>query len=116
EILVTDRDAQSQEQAARLEPLQAALECLGRELQAARSDYEVQRTQASRVPQLQNQLDEARTENRRLFTHTPYGICQYARGGGLTHLNHALVALLGYRTADELRTVDFATTVFESAG
>ena len=27
----------------------------------------------------------------------------------------ALVRLLGYRTADELRTVDFATTVFESA-
>ena len=83
-------------------------------MEATRSDREVLRTEADRVPQLQNQLDESRAENRRQFEQTPYGICRCGRDGALEHVNHALVALLGYRTSDELRTVDFATTIFES--
>ena len=98
-----------------IEQLQGALEARGQELEATRSDREVLRNEADRVPQLQNQLDESRAENRRQFEQTPYGICRCSRDGALEHVNHALVALLGYRTSDELRTVDFATTIFESA-
>ena len=95
-----------------IEQLQGALEARGQDLEATRSDREVLRTEADRVPQLQNQLDDSRAENRRQFEQTPYGICRCGRDGALKHVNHALVALLGYRTSDELRTVDFATKVF----
>lgn len=98
-----------------IEQLEGALEARGQELEAARSEREALRTQADRVPQLQHELDDSRAQHRRQFRHTPYGICRCARDGTLEHVNHALVALLGYRTFDELRTVDFATTVFESA-
>ena len=59
-----------------IEQLQGALEARGQELEATRSDREVLRTEANRVPQLQNQLDDSWAENRRQFEQTPYGICQ----------------------------------------
>jgi chromosome segregation ATPase len=97
-----------------IEQLQEALEALGQQLEATRSDRELLRTEADRVPQLQNQLDDSWAENRRQFEQTPYGICRCGRDGALKHVNHALVALLRYRTSDELRTVDFANNIFES--
>jgi PAS domain S-box-containing protein len=66
------------------------------------------------MPQLLKQLDDSRAENRRLFEQTPFGICRCDRDGALEHVNHALVALLGYRTSDDLLKVNFATRVFES--
>jgi nitrogen-specific signal transduction histidine kinase len=42
-------------------------------------------------------------------------MCRVNRDGAITRANRALVRLLGYRHADELRKVDFANTVFESA-
>jgi nitrogen-specific signal transduction histidine kinase len=74
----------------------------------------VLRIEANRVPQLQTRLDESWAENRRQFEQAPYGVCRCGRDGTLEHVNHALVALLRYRTSDELRTVDLANTIFES--
>jgi nitrogen-specific signal transduction histidine kinase len=97
-----------------IDQLQGALEARGQELEATRSDREVLRTQADRVPQLQNQLEDTWAENRRQFERTPYGICRVGRDGALKHVNHALVALLRYRTGDDLLRVDFAHNIFES--
>lgn len=88
---------------------------LRQELEEARRHREALRTEADRVPQLQNRLEESQKESRRQFESTPNGICRCGLDGAIKHVNRALVRLLGYRTADELRKVDFATTIFESA-
>ncbi len=95
--------------------LQAELAAVSRELDATRGQRDALRIEADRVPPLQTQLDERRAEIRRLFEHTPYGISRWNRDGVVTHVNRALVRLLGYRSADDLRSVDFTTRVFESA-
>ena len=142
--LLTDRDAQLQqltdrhlasEQAAREalaeieSKLQAAVEAgraeagtlqsdiknLKRELEITTKDRDALRAKADRLPHLQTQLDESRAEIRRLLEHSPYGICRVTRDGSIVRVNRALLRLLGYRTADELRSTDFATGVFPSA-
>jgi len=95
--------------------LQGELNTLRQELEETRSHREALRNEADRLPQLQNQLDESQKENRRQFERAPYGMCRCSPDGAVKHVNRALVGLLGYRTADELRKADFATTVFESA-
>jgi PAS domain S-box-containing protein len=107
-LAVEARDRQRSE----IEQLHAELETLDYELEGTRRDREVLRTE---VPLLQNQLDQSRAENRRQFEDTPYGMCRCRPDGAIMHVNHALVELLGYRTADEVRSLDFATAVFESA-
>jgi PAS domain S-box-containing protein len=144
EAQVTERDAQLQEQAANLRTsqqaarhalsqsedklrstveahsreiaqLQSELTSFRQELETTRSQRDVLRSEANRLPELLKQLNESQAENRRQFEHAPYGLIQCGRGGELRHANRALVELLGYRTANELRRVDFATDVFESA-
>jgi PAS domain-containing protein len=94
--------------------LQSDVKALGRELDATKRDRDTLRVDAERVPDLQKQLEDSLTEIRRQFEHTPYGICRWNREGELRHVNRSLVRLLGYKSADELRAVDFATKVFES--
>lgn len=142
--VVTERDAQLNEQAATHqasqhaaqraltqleEKLRLALEtsdrevarfqnelgALGQELDVARRDRDTLRTQADRLPQVLAERDESRADNRRLFEHSPVGQFRCDRDGSLTQMNRAFVGLLGYRTGDALRKVDFAKTVFESA-
>jgi PAS domain S-box-containing protein len=98
-----------------LAKLQTEIKSLSRELEATKSQRDSLQKDAERVPLLQNQLDESQAEVRRQFEHTPYGICRWNRDGTVTHVNRALVRLLGYRSADELRALDFAARVFESA-
>ncbi|MGH9204102.1 MAG: PAS domain S-box protein, partial [Vicinamibacterales bacterium] len=98
-----------------VERLQRELAALGQELEATRTDREVVRAAAAdRVTQLQNELDETRSESLRQFERTPWSMLRFNHDGALERVNHALAALLGYRTTEELRTVDFAFRVFES--
>jgi hypothetical protein len=96
--------------------LQREIDALRQELEATRSQADGLRSDAERVPVLQTQLDLSLKENRRQFERAPYGLCQFTRDGTITHVNQSLVSLLGYQSPDELLRVDFAATVFESAG
>ena len=95
--------------------LQSDIKNLKRELEITTKDRDALRAKADRLPHLQTQLDESRAEIRRLLEHSPYGICRVTRDGSIVRVNRALLRLLGYRTADELRSTDFATGVFPSA-
>jgi PAS domain S-box-containing protein len=96
--------------------LQEQVEALGEELEATRSQREVMKTEADRVPRLRKQIDDIRAENRRQFDHTPVNMCRCGRDGAIKQVTHALANLLGYDTPDELQKVDFAGNVFESGG
>jgi hypothetical protein len=144
DALVTERDAQLKEQAAthlaaqqaardavmqieerlrqaldassrKISQFQRDLTALRQELDTTQDDRDALRKQADRVPNLLQQLDAAQAENFRQFENTPYGQCRCTRDGVLKHANGTLAMLLGYRSADELRHLDFGTTVFESA-
>ena len=110
-------EERASERAARLDreitQLQDGLRARGRELETTKSDLETVRIEANRVPQLQSQLDGSRAELLRTFVQAPYAVCRCARDGTLKDVNEALATLLGYRTPDALRKVDFAK-VFES--
>ena len=95
--------------------LQRQLDALREELDVTRAQRETLKTEAGRVPDLQKHLEASQREHRTQFERAPYGMCRFTSDGAVTHVNRALVRLLGYRSADDLRTVDFATTVFESA-
>jgi PAS domain S-box-containing protein len=96
--------------------LQEQLVALGEELEATRSQREVLKTEADRVPRLRTQIDDIRADNRRQFHHTPVNMCRCSRDGAIKQVTNALANLLGYDTAEELQNVDFASTVFESGG
>jgi nitrogen-specific signal transduction histidine kinase len=84
------------------------------ELDVTRSRHKVLQTEADRVPLLQKQLDDSRSEILRQFEDSPLALCRCTRDGALTHANRAFAVLVDYRKADELRSADFAATVFES--
>ena len=65
------------------------------------------------MPKLQEQLEASRAELRRQFEDSPQALCRCTGGGTLTHANRAFAALTGYRHAEDLRSLEFATTVFE---
>ena len=111
EALRAAQDASRQEIAR----LQRDLDALRQALEATTVHRDALRVEADRVPQLQDQLDQSLGDNRRRFDRAPYATFRCNRDGAITDVNRSLVALLGYRTADDLRQVDFATTVFESA-
>jgi hypothetical protein len=96
--------------------LQEQLEALGEELEATRSQREVMKTEADRVPRLRKQIDDIRAENRRQFDHAPVKMCRCGRDGAIKQATHALANWLGYDTPEELQKVDFASNVFESGG
>jgi PAS domain S-box-containing protein len=112
---IEERLRQAMEASGReIAQLRTELASLTRELEETRSDRDAQRTEAVRVPQLLNELDESQRENRRQFQQAPVAIWRCRRDGALTHVNRALVSLLGYRTSDDLMKVDLAAAVFES--
>ncbi len=92
EALVAERDGQMKEQAAR----------------HATSEQAAQQALAK----LESEL---RAENRRQFDQSPVGILRCSHAGALQEANDALISALGYRTVDELRALDLAASVFESA-
>ena len=132
ERVVAERDAQLSAEAARhvaeTQAAQAALSQiqetlretrhaggagiarLEREIGALRLELEGTRGEAAG---LRTELEQSRKDNRRQFERAPYGLCRCTRDGVITHVNHSLVRLLGYRKADDLRNEHFAATVFE---
>ncbi len=126
EALVTERESQLREQssghAASLAAAkklitqnEARVAALNQELVAEKSGRAALRAQADAVPALKTQLEESQAESRRRFEQNPHGMCRCNREGALTQANRALASLLGYRTSDDLRRVNVATAVFESA-
>ena len=93
---------------------EAELEALRQELEGARNRSEQLQKDADQVPGLLEQLENSQRDNRRQFDRAPYGMCRCTRDGAITDVNRSLVRLLGYRTGNELRQVDFASAVFES--
>jgi PAS domain-containing protein len=85
------------------------------ELDLARSQCESLRTEADRVPPLQRQLEDSQEEDLRRFSQTPVAMCRCSRTGEVERVNPALMTLLGYPTADDPRSIDFADTVFGSS-
>jgi PAS domain S-box-containing protein len=95
--------------------LHGELNAVRQALEATTSERDLLQIDADRVPLLQSELDQSQNDHRRQFERAPLGMWRCSRDGAITHANRSLVGLLGYRTADELRKVDFATTIFESA-
>ncbi len=98
-----------------VEKLHSDLNALTREFDATRMRRDALQLEADRVPQLTSQLDASRVETRRQFELSPLGILRCSRAGTLQDANRALLTALGYRTVDQLRALDFAALVFESA-
>ncbi len=96
--------------------LQKEIDELGRELSASRTHADALRGVAERVPGLEAKVELGARERRRQFERAPYGLCRCTADGVITDANHALVALLGRRRAEQLRNKDFAATVADSAG
>jgi hypothetical protein len=63
---------------------------------------------------LHEQLEESRAESHRLFEQAGLAMFRCTPDGALTHANRACTTLVGRRTIDELRAVDFAAAVFEA--
>ncbi len=86
------------------------------QLDATRGRAEALRADAERAPGLQAQLEASQKERRRQFERAPFGLCRCTPDGVITEANHAFAAMLGRRRADELRNMDFAAAVSDSAG
>ena len=95
--------------------LQRELNALRQAVDVTTAQRDALRKEADRVPLLQGQLDLSQNDNRRRFEDAPYAMCRFSRDGRIEHVNRSLVELLGYRKAEDLRKVDFATAIFESA-
>ena len=95
--------------------LHGELNVLRQALESTIGERDLLQIDADRVPVLQTELDQSQNDHRRQFERAPFGMWRCSRDGAIIHANRSLVGLLGYRTADELRSVDFATKIFESA-
>ncbi len=95
--------------------IQQEADRLRRQLDAMRAHAATLRRDVERLPVLQLRFDESQKENRRQFERAPYGLCECARDGAITRVNHSLARLLGYRSGTDLQRADFAATVFECA-
>jgi PAS domain S-box-containing protein len=108
-LAARDRDSRA------IAQLQEQLKAFGEELEATGRQRELLKTAADRLPLLRKEIDDIRAEHRRRFDHTPVNMCRCGRDGTITQANHALASLLGYGTPEEVRRLDFAGSVFESA-
>jgi two-component system, cell cycle sensor histidine kinase and response regulator CckA len=61
-------------------------------------------------------LRKSELRYRSLVENSPYGIYRITPAGGLLDLNPALVAMLGYESADELLAVDWQKDVYRNPG
>jgi hypothetical protein len=118
ESVVAERDAQLRMQVERhLTAERTAtdtIEALRQELQAACTRAATLQRDAERAAVLQNQLGETLRESRRLFERAPYGLCRFMPDGAFIKANHSFARLLGYRKADDIRSVSLGK-VFECA-
>lgn len=89
------------------------MKALREELDATRFRAEALRSEADQLPVLQMQLEETQKERRREFERAPYALCQCTAGGTITHANHSLVRLLGYKRPGDVIGAEFAATGFE---
>ena len=96
--------------------LQQERDTLRRELEAARAEADALRRDAERLPDLQTQLDLSQRERRREFERAPHGLCLCTPAGVIIDANHSFVAMLGFRRADDLRSMELTAAVFDSAG
>jgi PAS domain S-box-containing protein len=129
ETVLAERDTQLSAEAARYEELHAMLEESGREiaqlrqkvdvrsreLQAANSRIEALESDARQIPLLLEDLEQNRRQARAHYDRAPWAMARCEVDGSISDANPALVRLLGYRSVDELRKIEFAKTVFESA-
>lgn len=102
--------------AADVARLNAELDRLRVQLDTARTRGETLRADARRVPDLEAQLEASQKEARRHFERAPYALCRCTPAGVITDANHAFVALVGRRRADDVRNLDFAAVVADYAG
>jgi len=98
-----------------IQQLQQQFTVLTDQLDATRSERDVLKTEADRVPRLRTEIDEIRAAQYRQFDRNPASLCRFAHDGTVIQVNQALARLLGYQRPDELQHVDFAANVFESA-
>ncbi len=91
------------------EQLQGQLTLLGQQQDATRGERDRLRVDVDRLSPLQGELDEARAERERQLNLIPCGVGRCSREGTLDQVNQALVSLLGYRSAEELRSSDFGS-------
>jgi PAS domain S-box-containing protein len=121
ESVVAEREAELSMRTARhLASEQAAQDALTQVQQTSRLAIESKDGEIARlgreIDAIRHELDASQKEKRGQFERAPYGLCLCTRDGVITHVNHSLVRLLGYRRADELRSMDFAATVPEGGG
>ena len=118
ESVVAERDAQLRMQVERHLTAERtatdSIEALRQELAAACTQAASLQHDAERAAVLQHQLEHAVRESRRLFERAPYGLCRFMPDGAFIKANHSFARLLGYRKADDLRSVSLET-VFECA-
>jgi PAS domain S-box-containing protein len=91
------------------------LQSVRRDLEAVRSEAEILRATARRIPDLEQQIEAISSESRRRFEVSPACWCRCDRSGKIEEANRALARLLGYDTT-HLQQLDFGAAVFESAG
>ncbi|HEY7284418.1 MAG TPA: PAS domain S-box protein [Vicinamibacterales bacterium] len=126
ESLVAQRDGQLEDQRRELraslaaqgqqvEALNGELQTLTQELIATRNQRDALQLEAHRAVELARQLTTSRAQLRRQFEQNPVGVLRCNHDGKLLDANHALITVLGYRSVDELRALDFPATVFDSA-
>lgn len=102
--------------AAEAARLSAELDRVRVNLEVTRTRAETLRVVAERVPGLEAALEESQKETRRHFERAPYALCRCTAGGVITDANHAFVALVGRRRADDVKNVAFTTAVTDCAG
>ena len=73
------------------------------------------RSERAALQQTVDQVRRAENDNRRRYERTPIGLWRCSRDRSVLQVNQALIALLRYKSAEELLAVDFST-VFESPG
>jgi PAS domain-containing protein len=73
------------------------------------------RSELAALHQTLDHVHRAENDNRCRYERTPIGLWRCSRDRSILQVNHALIALLQYKSADELLAVDFST-VFESPG
>ena len=128
ETVLAERDTQLSAEAARYEELHAMLEEGGREiaqlrqkldvknreLQAANQRIQALESDARQIPILAGDLEQGRRDARAQYDRAPWAMARCEVDGSIGDANLAFVTLLGFRSVDDARKIDFAKTVFES--
>ncbi len=115
--LALERDALKQSMATthgHVEQLREKLATVTQALNDTKLRAAALQADADRLAPLREQIDETRAENHRLFEQAGLAMFRCTPHGALTHANRAFATLVGRRTLDEVRGVQFAASVFEA--